>query len=198
MGLQTNTTPPWRPLRHLCAWKMRANERQGRAGSSMCDDGRGPRCEPRDRQRVGLEGYRDLAEGTKRDWDSVPHRLPQGPRRYAWVAWGQEEKESDRVDEGPPCVRPCDKLQMLRRDGQAKRDFSDERRGGCLGCTRSNVRKITHQRPGRVQFDGDVGDEMARSDRGSESQLGGDDARGEESHRREWSPCKRCRARVLF
>ena len=29
MGLQTNTTPPWRPLRHLCAWKMRANERQG-------------------------------------------------------------------------------------------------------------------------------------------------------------------------
>ena len=48
-----------------------ANERQG------CDDGRGPRCEPRDRQRVGLEGYRDLAEGTKRDRHSVPHRLPQ-------------------------------------------------------------------------------------------------------------------------
>ena len=36
---------------------------------------------------------------------------------------GQEEKESDRVDEGPPCVRPCDKLQMLRRDGKAKETF---------------------------------------------------------------------------
>ena len=44
-------------------------------------------------------------------------------QKICLVAWGQEEKESDRVDEGPPCVRPCDKLQMLRRDGQAKKTF---------------------------------------------------------------------------